>query len=227
MFKLFAYITLLSIQLYSATLYSLQIATFRENSRAVEELTRLSKSIDELFLYQTDRGYWTIRYGKESSRNEAKALRGIDETLKYGVVVPSDSSKLFNNQKKVVEKRVKEPEVLDQKEAIPPLFNRYISQFDNLNIKIDTYTFRIMVRKRVYVIQFLDNLESETADAIFNKRLNKSDINRVLLSNNLVEISFGLGNIEKNGDEIESIILPILNKSRKSQHIRVKAYRVK
>ncbi|WP_461828806.1 SPOR domain-containing protein [Aquifex sp.] len=87
--------------------YSLQLATFKEKSRANSFFSKLQQQQHlfnnnlKIFLYETDKGLFTIRVGLERDKNK---LKPIIELLKRKgfidvIIVPTDIRKL-NTQKK-------------------------------------------------------------------------------------------------------------------------------
>ncbi len=253
----FSLLLALSLSLKGEIYYSLQLATFLDKQRARLELQRLSKNIDGLFLYRTDSGYWTIRVEKKQNRDEVAKFRKNSDIsiIRRGLIVPSDSKKIGNSQKienigdtkKIEETREnkkrdeniavskKPPSISLEKREIPEIEPRQIQpkQVEKKDREIykyepiDTYTFRIRVGNRIYVIQFSDNPDSEMAKTVFDEKPRRSNLNLLIVSNSSVQIPIHLGDLTPYQGKIERAIIPILDKARRDNHIRVKAYRIK
>jgi len=207
--------------------YSLQIATFTEYNKADKYKKQFSNRLTGLFLYKTDSGYWTVRYGKEKSRKDILSVKKIlkDKILQKAIPVPTSLSKLdIGIQKNTVVNIVKIPKVFTQKNNF---FSTKIISLKNEYRKIDTYTFNLKVEARIYVVQFSEFPYSKRADKIFDSKPKSSNINSVILSNEMVIFSIKLNDIETSSAEIEKVLLPILNRGRRNSNIRVKAYRLK
>lgn len=219
---LFTIILLLGLK--SSVVYSIQLATFVDKDRAISELENLSKEISNLFMYRTDRGYWTIRVQQENNREIVERYRESStiEAIKRGVVVPSDISKISSYKKSNQE--LKE-EKKDYK--ISPFFEKKIDEQKSVYKKIDTYTFRLRVGQRIYVVQFSENPDSQMAQTLFEEKPKEIDLNVLIVSNSMVQIPINLGELDASQDEVEDAIIPILDKGRRSKNIRVKAYRVR
>jgi len=230
MLKFIISLTLFTLVILKAEIvYSIQLATFLDKKRAVSSLKNLSKKLDGLFIYKTDSGYWTIRIKKESIREKAKIFRDSSnlKIINKGVVVPSDVSKIDNYQKK---KRFKQKvEIKDIRRELPitSFLQNPIEEQKRVQKNIDTYTFHLRVGQRIYVIQFSDNPDSEMANRIFNEKPKVNNLNILIASNSSVRIPLNLGNLDIPQDKLKDIIIPILDKGRRSKNIRIKAYRVK
>jgi len=215
MYKLIILLLLPIFLLGGNIVYSLQIATFSKLEKAQSFKNINIKKLKKIFLYKTDSGYWTVRYGQESRKSDIQSLKESSKIrlLKRGIIVPTAVKKL--------KKRLK------RKKQIKKIAKIMDIDYQDNN-KIDTFTFNIKVGSRIYVMQFGDFPFSNKANSIFNKKPTSSQLNTVILSSgNKVLFSAKLKRLNKSLSEIEKVILPILNKGRKDDNIRVKAFKLK
>jgi len=221
----FLLLLILPILLFSGNVvYSLQIATFSKLDKAQSFKNRHIKELKKMFLYKTDSGYWTVRYGQKNRKSEIQKLKENTKNslLRKAVIVPTSLKKL--SQKKRASKRKLQKKKKVRKKEVE-IFQDYEQSSNN---EIDTFTFNIKVGARIYIIQFGDFPFSRTANSIFNKKPTLSQLNTVILSSgNKVLFYSKLKNLDKSSAELESTILPILNKGRKDDNIRVKAFKLK
>lgn len=223
MYKLI-FIIIFSNSLFSGNIsYSLQIATFKDFNKASAYKKRISNKLDT-FLYKTDSGYWTVRFGQEKSKNKAYKLKNKFnfKCLKKAIAVPTSLLKIIKRVKKPKVKKCKKKLITNMQKNF---FEKTMISLKEDRPKISTYTFQIVLHSRIYMIQFTNSKFSKRADEIFNEKPNKlSDV--VILSNDMIHLYVDIQNVKQSAEEIEKIILPILNKSRKSKTMRVKAYRI-
>ena len=217
--------------LYSSNIvYSLQIATFNEYNKANLYNIEISKKLKNTFLYKTDNGYWTVRYGQENSRKKIKAIKqSLNlKVLQKSVSVPTSLSKLeLKTRPKVETPSITQIQTDKNIESKDSFFTEKIGTLNEEYKKIDTYTFNLKIGSRIYIVQFSDNPYNKMANMIFNLKPKSSDINSVTLSNKMVVFNIKLNNIDKSFEDIEKTILPILNSGRRNKNIRIKAYRLK
>jgi hypothetical protein len=235
MFKSIIIFLLFFNYLKSELFFSIQLATFQEKEKAELQKDIFNEKEIDVFLYKTDRGYFTLRKGKFKSREEAETFKknSLEPIIKKGFIVPTSSEKLEQKETKIEKPKIseepKEIKVVPEKKDEPNLefFLNRIEELEGSYKRIDSFTFRLKIEKRVYVIQFSNNPKDEMATKIFNEKPTSKNIDSITLSNDLIHIFFELGEIEKSREEIERTLLPILNGSRKNENIRVKAYRLK
>jgi len=252
MYKLII-LSIFPILLFSQNIvYSLQVATFSDYEKARKYQRKVSRTVNNLFLYKTDSGYWTVRYGKENRRKDIVNLkkRSKSKLLKNSIPVPTSLKKIRNIQIIRTKKMLSEKDLLFNKdyqkmvnsqnieiktENISKIiknvdgsfFVKNISEIQKEYKKIDTYTFNLKIGERIYIVQFGKYPYSKKANMIFNAKPKNSDINSVTLSNSVILFSVKLNRFKKSPAEIEKILLPILNSGRRNRNIRVKAYRLK
>ena len=216
----------LFIPLSGKVLYSIQLATFVDKARASAELRNLEKKINHLFLYKTDRGYWTIRTEKKKRRDEVAKIQKNSKLklVKKGIIVPSDIRKI-----ELVKKKAPPPiSQTEEKQKVSPHNNPSQKNKNKDSYEpIDTYTFCLRVGTRIYVVQFSDNPDSHIAKTIFNTKPKKENLNVLIVSNSSIQIPITLGEFNSYQNQIEEALIPILDKARRDDHIRIKAYRIK
>ena len=82
----------------NAKTYSLQLATFTSKENAIDGYKRLKfKEKDSVFLYKTDRGYWTLRYYLSESYSHLKKYknRSKEKIIKNSLVAVTTESKII------------------------------------------------------------------------------------------------------------------------------------
>jgi hypothetical protein len=293
--KILFFLTINSV-LIANVIYSIQLGTFNSRESAVVGKNSLSRETKEnLYVYKTDRGLWTVRYGIGENKNTVEQLRQKSkfDIIRRGRIVPTDETKLEGYlQKEQTDKKI-ESTLQNKKDSLQENKNKdndsdeievplkKVPQTENKNInnkinekkdlyndgalltpqitssqnkskntknlsndkrdyfqnkiselkdsykQIDSYTFRLKVGARVYVIQFTDNPNDEMANRLLNQKPTNQTLNTVSLSNGVVDILVQLSDIEDSQKEIENGIIAVLNESRKNQNIRIKAYRIK
>jgi hypothetical protein len=210
----------LSSSLYSQSLYSLQLVTFKDFEKASKYQKNFANKIPDLFIYKTDRGYWTIRYKIESDRDRLLKIKRESnlKEIRNSLLVPTSIEKVGKIDKNREEEREKpKRDILKSK----------ISEIKETYHKIDTFTFNLKVDERIYVIQFTKYPYSRMADIVFNERPSQTNLNSLTISNNLVTIPISYGELELSSIDIEKEIPHILNVSRKNRDVRVKVFRVR
>lgn len=213
MYKLIILFILPIFLLSEKVVYSLQIATFSKLAKAKSFKKRHIKQLKKIFIYKTDSGYFTIRYGQTSLKSEIQKVKKYSKTrlLQKAVVVPTSVKKLGRKKS-----RKKDFQKISE-----------VVNFNN-DSEIDTFTFNIKVGSRIYIIQFGDAPFSRKANFIFNKKPTSSQLNTITLSSgNKILFSAKLKSLNQSTSNIEKVILPILNKGRKDDNIRVKAFKLK
>jgi len=97
--------------------YSLQFGTFRKKENAQRFLQKLPEDIrEDAFIYVTDKGYYTVRYGLFDNY---KLLKEVQEKIPVSsIVVKTDVSKIIK-EKIVVQKEKPKPEVKKEEEKPP------------------------------------------------------------------------------------------------------------
>jgi len=255
--------------------YSIQLGTFNSKESAINGKNNMSQELEteDLFIYKTDRGLWTVRCNIGNDKNEVESVRKASSNKKIlnGRVVPTDEDKLkldnsnyissLNNKKSQVKNQNSLPssnlpeeilsqnnqknssnltiddnlnkiEKIDKQKNVSnsekkDYFQKKIFELRESYKQIDSYTFRLKVGARVYVIQFTDNPNDEMATRLLNQRPSNTNLNTVSLSNGIVDIVVKLSDIEQSQSEIEKGVIAVLNESRKNPKIRIKAYRIK
>ncbi len=278
-------------------MYSIQLGTFNNQESAINGKNSLAINIKEdLFVYKTDRGLWTVRCGVGNTKSEVESIRkkSTSQQVRNGRIVPTDENKLeeynknyqsvnnnYNNldSEKINNNKIKnnqnsktssaqqqtitttnnssssisdllsQTEVktnknnnqkIDNLEKIEKpktsvssandkkdYFQKKIFELRESYRQIDSYTFRLKVGARVYVIQFTDNPNDELANRLLNQKPTNANLNTVSLSNGIIDILVQLSDIEQSQNDIEKGVIAVLNESRKNPKIRIKAYRIK
>ncbi|SNZ11262.1 Sporulation related domain-containing protein [Persephonella hydrogeniphila] len=129
--------------------YSLQLATFKKKENAEKFLKKLPPEIREnSFIYVTDKGYYTVRYGLFDNY---KLLKEIQENIPVkSIIVKTDVSKVVKEKvavekvpetvKKIEKKVEKKPEIIEEETKIIPEFEEEeISIFEEEKPQIPLY----------------------------------------------------------------------------------------
>ena len=104
--------------------YSLQLGSFKRKEGAEKFLNKLPQQIkDGAFIYRTDKGFYTVRYGLFDSYELLKDIQG--ELPISSIIVKTDVSKIAQEKTKIKEKskditKIKKPILEKRKEEVVP-----------------------------------------------------------------------------------------------------------
>jgi hypothetical protein len=184
--------------------YSIQVGTFSKFEEAEKYLSKFNK---DFFVYQTDSGYWTVRFGIETSRAILEQMRkkAIFKEVQNGVIVPTDVSKVnFRNS----------------------LTNSIFSRIERTYNQIDTITFHIKIEDKIYKIQITEYPYSEMANLIFDEKIKISDLNSIIISNNIIHLYISYKELDISQNQIKKYLSEIMELSKKNREIRTKIYQL-
>ncbi len=107
--KIIFFLTINSV-LIANVIYSIQLGTFNSRESAVVGKNSLSRETKEnLYVYKTDRGLWTVRYGIGENKNAVEQLRQKSkfDIIRRGCIVPTNETKLEGYlQKEQTDKKI-------------------------------------------------------------------------------------------------------------------------
>jgi hypothetical protein len=235
---------LFPILLYGELLYSIQLATFMSREDALNGIPPLQVEREKLFLYRTDRGYWTVRTELSKSYNDLKKSLPLSKNryIRRGIVVATSSKKVEWLEKKSSEERVKSTvlsslnEILQSSEESEkvdkPTPNReevFVSRMRDLqkrDSKIESFTFYIKTKHIFYVVQFGEYPFSESANQVYNEKPRIKQDSSITVSNGNGTMIIRFNTLE-DSEKVEESIKRVINISRRTENIRIKAYRIK
>jgi len=239
---------------YGKLLYSVQLATFMSREDALVGLKRLQIEPKKLFLYRTDKGYWTVRTKLSNRYEDLKDVIKLSKSkyIRRGIVVATSSKKiewLVPNKEpedikksRVIEKKetlnrsdiaktlnefFKSDEVSEDRETLSreDVFISRIKDLQKRDSKIESFTFYIKTEHIFYVVQFGEYPFSESSNIIYKEKPRIQQDSSITMSNANGSMIIRFNTLE-NSKRVESAIKRVINVSRRTENIRIKAYKI-